>query len=85
MYEQRYSQSRWLLSYYQSFPKCCRKEQSLGGIPASGSHSQPVGHFSVEWWNGTSQTVKPFETGGFVISAVNPSFVSTIKGVQRWN
>ena len=28
------------------------------GVPAGGSHSQPMGHFSVEQWNCTSQIME---------------------------
>ena len=37
-----------------------------GSIPASSSHSQPMGHFSVEWWNNGILPLKAMERPGAV-------------------
>ena len=52
-----YSQSRWILSN-QPFLESCWQEFSPETVPAGGSHSQPMGHFSLELWNSGIVPVK---------------------------
>ena len=54
---QRYLQRRWLFSN-SAFPKKPPAGMPPEAIPAGDSHSQPMGHSSVEQWNCTSQIME---------------------------